>query len=86
MQSLYPGNDALKPAAFFTSDLGAKPSHGPYLNENNSQTANALFPFLYNGFRVSTERTAFGDTLVGLPRHSCARGSLSLAVRRASDL
>jgi len=52
MQSLYPGNDARRLAAFSTSDLATKLSHCPYLAENNRQITNPFFPFLYNGFRV----------------------------------
>ena len=53
LPSLYSVNDALKLAGFPASYLAGKPSHSPYLHENNHQTKNPLFPFLYNGFRGS---------------------------------
>jgi hypothetical protein len=53
LQSLYPGNDAGRLAALSASYFAAKPDHSLYLHENNYQTTNALFPFRYNGFRVS---------------------------------
>jgi hypothetical protein len=43
------GNSPLSPRQY----LSEKPSHSPYLHENNHQTPKALFSFLYNGFRGS---------------------------------
>ena len=55
LPSLYTGNNARSLAAFSKSDLAGKPSHRPHLHENNNKTRHTLFPFLYNGFRVSPE-------------------------------
>jgi hypothetical protein len=63
--------------------LTAAPSHNLYLYEKKRQKSNALFPFLYNGFRDSLfNRTyaACGDTLVALPKYPCA-GLLRPAAR-----
>src|ERR1700733_5566199 len=62
-QSLYTGNNARRLSALSTSDLAAKLSHRPYLHENNHQTTDPLFPFLYNGFRISPENKPLAATL-----------------------
>jgi hypothetical protein len=47
--AMIPGNPSVPPRQY----LSRKPNHSPYLHENNHQTTNALFSFLYHGFRDS---------------------------------
>jgi len=47
--AIIPGNSLVSPRQY----LARKPSDRPYLHENTNLTPNALFSFLYNGFRDS---------------------------------
>ena len=86
---MIPGNSLVSPRHSFSD----KPGHRLYLHENNHQTPNALFSFLYNGFRGS-RFTRMCRVVATLPQdsHILLRRTLAPAARfylaacRAADL
>ena len=92
LPSPYSRNDSAKLAGLAASYLAGKPDHRLYLNENNHQTKNTLFPILYNRFRglLSLERAARGRHSAFAPKYTntlapAARSVLPFAAPRILD-